>query len=134
MKEKKFRGKRIDNGEWIEGAYYEHLPPLQCFASENDEKSKHYIVNTAFADWNMPRQVEFVEVASETVGQYTGRKDKNGKEIYAGDIYDIGICTKYIRPGHFIEDTYELLKMIEDNARFEVMGNIYDSPELLDQI
>jgi len=63
--------------------------------------------------------------------QYTGLHDKNGQEIYAGYIYDIGICTKIIRPDYFIEDTYELMKMLEDNARIEVIGNIYDNPELL---
>lgn len=63
--------------------------------------------------------------------QYTGLKDKNGKEIFEGDVYDIGICTKVIRSTHFIEDTFELMKMLQDNAKVEVIGNIYENQELI---
>ena len=62
-------GLRKDNGQSITGYLYEHEPPIQCIVPVNciPEKSKWYILNTAFSDWNMPRQVEFTEVFPESV-------------------------------------------------------------------
>lgn len=84
-----------------------------------------------------------------TIGQYTGLKDKNGKEIYEDDII---YCEKYIG-GNWIEDCIEkgyvnfnngefglyrkqgyyqsLYKFKEYDYEFEVIGNIHDNPELL---
>lgn len=142
MREIKFRGKIKDNNEWIYGYFYEKAQPLQCIKSENDEseKRKCFIIFPGFADWNMPRPMYQVEVLHDTVGQYTGLKDKNGKEIYEGDIYHMGDKNiKYVVTWH---DTGLIGKQLGSSSyaglthwrnKIEIIGNIYDNPELLER-
>ena len=147
MREILFRGKRLDNGEWVEGYLYEHKPPLVGIVSENDvpEPSKWFIARTGFADWNMPRPAEFIEVDPSTVGQYTGLKDKNGKRIFEGDILgsrydslypdDVAIeVVKWFRNGWYIQQENNLPDALCEYGVLpysEVIGNVHDNPELI---
>ena len=147
MREILFRGKRIDNGDWVEGYLYEHEPPLVGIVSENDEPeaSKWFIARTGFADWNMPRPVEIVEVDPSTVGQYTGLTDKNGKRIFEGDIlkryyddlYADDAVIVWFNNGWCAKDvtnmTYEAYSIFKGDVipYAEIIGNIHDNPEYM---
>lgn len=123
MREIKFRGKRLDNGEWVVGSYIE--------AENRDRSIAHQIV---------PYKAGLVvrEVDPATVGQYTGLKDKNGKEIYEGDIlfdesgvyavvcYSMGTFCVDFGEGFDLQYFTDYIHEICD-----VVGNIHDNPELL---
>ena len=141
MREILFRGKRADNGEWVKGYFYEHEPPLVAIAPKDyvPEPSKWYIARTAFADWSIPRQVEFIGVDPFTVGQFTGLTDKNGKRVFEGDILqdvDTGKTFEIIYQGHMFL-RYERGPMYMfytlDGDCLEIIGNIHDNPELLEE-
>lgn len=134
MREILFRGKRLDNGDWVEGYLYEHEPPLVGIVSEKDEPeaSKWFIARTGFADWNMSRPVELVEVDPSTVGQYTGLNDKNGNRIFEGDILSIWNDRNDVvvfEDGAFIMEDTEIPMRFA--IKFEVIGNVHDNPEFM---
>lgn len=86
------RAQRKDGNGQVEGYVYEHEPPLVAFKTDSyqDPGSKWYILKTAFADWNMPRQVEFIEVDPATVGRFTGFLDSGGNKIWSNSICKFG--------------------------------------------
>ena len=135
MREILFRGKRVDNGEWVYGWY----APLVC----NDKTVISYIRDKNGTD---------KEVIPETVGQYTGLTDKNGKKIFEGDIVSYEDCpaSDYYRETIIINrgviefsdgafyaterETVDMDDLIYNGTMdCEVIGNIHDNPELLEK-
>jgi len=130
MREILLRGKRIDSGEWIFGSL--------LFQPEDEFMHGSYIcqkISAAKYDDGNLLLGGFVEVIPETVGQYTGLTDKNGDKIFEGDIlkWDEKEWGKAF--SEIVAWDYELLNMRQhDWPQFcEIIGNIYDSPELLNQ-
>lgn len=159
MREILFRGKDKDDGNWYEGYYLQlHDTTYCCMSSDNvdeanrlnKENEHHYIVFEQMTDWGLPNKHLRAEVAPETVCQYTGLTDKNGRKIFEGDIIKINEDVKeafgifdgsvIYRGGSFIignsnsSGMLNSLFVISDInyvLRGEVIGNIFDNPDLI---
>ena len=135
MREKLFRGKRIDNGEWVYGFYF-------CMYHDDDRKHLHHFIiplNVPIPKDKPIGEIQ-VEVDPETVGQcVSDLPDKNGKKIFEGDIvsgfFNHEKIVGYIFYGSdasFFIQRDGLLGIGLNNASdwLEVIGNIHDNSEL----
>ena len=119
MREIKFRGLNEETGEWVYGWYTKLVEGIRRFdaiiADVDGELTRFYIHN------------------KETIGQFTGLHDKNGKEIYEGDV--LKDKYEYIGTAHWYGSGFEFINtsgMMENGNDLEVIGNIHENPELLE--
>jgi len=155
MHEHLCRGKRTDNGKWIEGYYVR----LHC----QKGKVSHRIY-TGYAESDCGEYYpDWFEVDPETVGRYTGLLDKNGKWIIEGDVvrvvsYDFGVFDEigdvvfqngcygirydpYWSNGVMVRRLFHRIGKVERSHdhgfsgviqyTYEIIGNAHDNPELL---
>ena len=142
-----FRGKRIDNGEWVEGFY------VCLFEKEKGfYKPNHYIFdgNIKLGEERYVGHGNYVQevtickrkIDEKTVGQFTGMLDKNGRNIFEGDIISDNIGEHFIvefRDGCFMfacndggEIYHDIMLPISKNEQTiykygEIIGNIHDN-------
>lgn len=130
-----FKAKRKDNGEWVEGGYF----------SEPYTEKKFIICWNSFGlGFN-----EFIEVDPDTLCQFTGLTDKNGKRIWendivrdkTGDIFRIYWSEQHLNYSAkcvkstfsvFINQKWDLGTLLKSQIDVEVCGNIFDSADLLE--
>lgn len=123
--------KTFVNGEWVKGTWvYGDLNRSRI--SEVDEFS----ITVDFFESDI-YDVESYNVFEDTVGQYTELKDKNGKKIFEGDIIknwfdEIGIIKYEQKRAAFVVNNLENVYILWTNNDIEVIGNIFENPELLE--
>ena len=143
-----FRGKRLQGGNWVEGYFFK-----SDINKRERESEKATLIFTPDCDTfiTVPECNNSFMVVSDTVGQYTGLKDKNGERIFEGDVCRFREWSKgemcWVGKVHFehqqfmifggpnkeCETMFELCMSRFIPEIIEVIGNIQDNPELLDK-
>ncbi|HBM3493386.1 TPA: hypothetical protein LWK38_002928 [Listeria innocua] len=132
MREIEFRGKRIDNGEWVYGNLMQFEDSATfIFVDERKGASTltyaHFIINNMHA------------IDEKTVGQYTVLKDKNGKKIFEGDIVNISVYDRldwssikgkvvFLNGAWLVVDVgHFAITLQSETNEIEIIGNVHEN-------
>ena len=149
MREILFKAKRIDNGEWVEGYLFDN--------GFDGEEKKYFIGGliiekyngTACDEWDITG-IDFCEIDPETLCQFTGLYDKNGKKIWENDIVNHNgeyapvkfgrYCSSFDYGSYnfgfyvdFPEETFYRKELGYWCRKAETAGNVFDNSELLQE-
>ena len=129
MREILFRGKRLQGGDWVEGYFFK-----SDINKRARESKKATLIFTPDCDTfiMVPECHNSFMVVSDTVGQYTGMKDKSGKRVFEGDILSLRTGRPHVvrfEDGAFVLENTAI--PVSFANKFEVIGNIHDNQEML---
>ena len=132
MRENEFRGQKCSDGKWVYGYYIESKTSWR-----GHKPHKSWIVSGAISNGGFFNILGRYAVKDDTVGQFTGLLDKNGKKIFEGDVIKCGLrlyVCEFIEGGFEFRDLSDgklVLKAIVNNLC--IIGNIHDNPELINK-
>ena len=152
MREILYRGKRIDDGAWVEGFFVAKADPLLGIMAS-------FTLTQEFdTNGTLRSNMDWHKVDPETVGQHTGLTDKNGKKIFEGDVFHLDdevVAVVIFQDGCFRLEEYGLRGAFTESGfdecgggwdvidcspidwytikDMEIIGNIHDNPELLEE-
>jgi uncharacterized phage protein (TIGR01671 family) len=148
MKKYLFRGREIKTKKWVYGGFHEHQPSVTAIGKQPETEA--LIIADGVADWNLPVPISAYVVEKESIGLYSGIKDKTGVKIFNGDIikmscistgevYHTGVVV--FGNGCFLVNYLDGMQSSDDTLcgwtyklydnQVEVIGNRSDNPELL---
>lgn len=153
MREILFKAKRIEDDKWIEGFYCSIRETTYCIKEDYDRNpvpTHHCIAVDEMTDWGLPNKLRLYEVDPETLCQFTGLTDKNGKKIWENDIVNhngeyapvkFGMyCSSFDYGSYnfgfyvdFPEETFYRKELGYWHRKIETAGNVFDNPELLQE-
>ena len=147
MRNRIYRAKRIDNNKWVKGFYVERSQTIYCFKTDylaHPDNTKGYILFDHTTDWGLPNEHFNVEVYIDTVGQCSGKLDKNNRELFEGDIVKVNSmfapCDNNVFvvewssawAGFVLGNSFTVYSFDTIDADdVEIIGNIHDNPDLL---
>lgn len=104
MREILFKAKLKGRNQWIEGFYCSMRETTYCFAEDYERHPvplHHLIAVDEMTDWGLPNQLRLYEIDPETLCEYTGLTDKNGKKIFENDIVKEQYGTAVVKYGEY---------------------------------